>query len=296
MRKTKEGAPAVIRIKKAGWIYIALCIFMGVGAVNTANNLVYIIVAIMLGFMAVSGFFGVADMNRLRVEIGLPDEIYAGRVCPVSVRLVNGRRFLPAFLIRVHINSQEVLFPFTDTGGESIKFAEIVFAVRGRHTIRNVYVSTVFPFNFFIRYKDLEDTKDVIVFPAPLQCMSVYSDSRAGGQGEKDTNMKGFDSELMSIRGYTPGDSMRMIHWKATARTGSLKVKEMAALGAEPVIIEPDKLSGDLEKRLSCAAWLINSLMEKGAPVGLRTPERLYSPDVTLPHRLDMLKELALHD
>ncbi|QAR32841.1 DUF58 domain-containing protein [Geovibrio thiophilus] len=296
MKKKKQGAPSVIRIKKAGWIYIALCIFMGVGAVNTANNLVYIIVALMLGFMAVSGFFGVADMNRLRVEISLPDEIYAGRVCPVNVRLVNERRFLPAFLIRIHVRGQELLFPFTDTGGETVKFAETVFGSRGRHSIGGMYVSTVFPFNFFVRYKDLSNSADVIVFPAPVPCSSGFSDSKSGGQGERETDRKGFDSELMSIRNYSAGDSMRMIHWKATARTGSLKVKEVAALGAEPVIIDPDKFGGGTEQRLSCAVWLINSLMDKGAPVGLKTAEKLYPPDVTTPHRLKMLRELALYD
>ncbi|MCD8567854.1 MAG: DUF58 domain-containing protein [Geovibrio sp.] len=296
MKKKKQGAPSVIRIKKAGWIYIALCIFMGVGAVNTANNLVYIIVALMLGFMAVSGFFGVADMNRLRVEVGLPDEIYAGRVCPVSVRLVNERRFLPAFLIRVHVQDREIFFPFTDTGGQSVKFAEIIFPARGRHILSGMYVSTVFPFNFFTRYKDLTDSADVVVFPSLLPCISAYSGAKSGGQGENATDKKGFESELMSIRSYTAGDSMRMIHWKATARTGNLKVKEMTSLGAEPVIIEPEKLNGGTEQRLSCAAWLISSLMEKGAPVGLKTREKFFPPDVTPAHRLEMLRELALYD
>jgi hypothetical protein len=79
MKKEVKGAPTVIRIKKAGWIYIALCIFMGVGAVNTANNLVYIIVALMLAFMAVSGIFGAADIKHMEVSFGFPDEIFAGR-------------------------------------------------------------------------------------------------------------------------------------------------------------------------------------------------------------------------
>ena len=62
-KKQKKGAPTIVRIKKAGWIYIALCIFMGIGAINTANNLVYIIVALMLGFMAVSGFLTRSSTN-----------------------------------------------------------------------------------------------------------------------------------------------------------------------------------------------------------------------------------------
>lgn len=294
MKKALKGAPHVIKIKKAGWIYIALCIFMGVGAVNTANNLVYIIVAIMLGFMAVSGFFGAADMNRLRVEVGLPDEIYAGRIFPVSVRLVNGRCFLPAFLIRVHINGSDVLFPFTDAGKESVRFAELKLDKRGRAVLGGLYVSTVFPFNFFIRYKDLKDSFDVTVFPAPVPCGAVNAGSE--GSGGENRASKGLESELVSIRSYAAGDSMRLVHWKATARTGSLKVKELAPAGAEPVIIEPDRLEGDMEQRLSCAVWLVRELMSKGSPVGLRTAKVFYEPDTSDAHRLVMLRELALYD
>lgn len=44
-------------VPKAGFFYILLTIFLGVAAVNTANNLIYLVVSALLGFMGISGFF-----------------------------------------------------------------------------------------------------------------------------------------------------------------------------------------------------------------------------------------------
>jgi len=48
----------VIKINKAGYIYILLTILVGFSAVNTANNLVYIIASALLSYMLVSGISG----------------------------------------------------------------------------------------------------------------------------------------------------------------------------------------------------------------------------------------------
>ena len=69
----------MIKITKAGYFYISLTIILGFSAVNTANNLVYIIAAAMLSFMAVSGFFGRSNLRGISVAIDVPEEIYARR-------------------------------------------------------------------------------------------------------------------------------------------------------------------------------------------------------------------------
>ncbi|WP_022850563.1 DUF58 domain-containing protein [Limisalsivibrio acetivorans] len=298
-RVKKPGAPGVIRIKKAGWIYITLTIIMGFGAVNTANNLVYIIVAIMLGFMGVSGFFGVNNLKELEIELIFPDEVYAGRSTPVEVRLKNNRKFLPVFLIRIHVNDQNVLFPFVETGASDSRFMELNFERRGEVKLHDVWISSVFPFNFFIRFKNFDDDSkpSALVFPAPVSC-PVPADARwkREEKGETDSETRGFDSELLSIRDYISGDPLRYIHWKATARTGVVKVKELSALTVPPVIIDFSSIMGDLEHKLSCAVWIINGLSAKGTPVGLRMPSKTFPPVSGRTHRLSMLKELALYD
>src|SRR3972149_4703492 len=113
-----DTGPGVIKITKAGWFYVLLTIFLGVSGINTGNNLIYLIVAAFLSFMAVSGVFGKRNLSKIDVRIELPEEIYAGTSPPVKVILRNTRRFLPAFLMRVHVSGNEILFPFVEVKTE----------------------------------------------------------------------------------------------------------------------------------------------------------------------------------
>jgi uncharacterized protein (DUF58 family) len=282
-----------VKIKTVGWIFILLCILMGLGAVNTANNLIYIIVAFMLGIIAVSGIFGALNLKNLSLEVGFPKEIYAGSSFPVSIKLINGRRFFPVFLVRVYIDEQQVLFPFINSADASTKFIELQLDKRGNAVLENIYVSTVFPFNFLRRCKNLKDKFNFVVFPAPISDGLYYVKNGSLNDGH---SAKGLESELVSVRSYYTGDSMRLIHWKATARTDSLKVKELEYTGSEPVLIEIENLGGELESKLSHATWLIKHFIAKGIPVGLSTAKVYIAPDNSESHKLEMLEELALYD
>jgi hypothetical protein len=80
-----------------------LTLLLGISAINTGNNLIYLILAVLLSVLAVSGFFGKKNLMAVRVDLKVPDEVYAGIPTPVSVVVKNpGRRF-PAFLIRVYL-------------------------------------------------------------------------------------------------------------------------------------------------------------------------------------------------
>ena len=106
----------------------------------------------------------------------------------------------------------------------------------------------------------------------------------------------GYDADIVSIREYVRGDPIKYIHWKATARTGKLKTKEHSSLSYQPVVIEFEKVFiKDIEDRISCVAYTIVQLLKNNVPVGLRINGRMYPPDVTGIHRMNMLRELAVY-
>jgi uncharacterized protein (DUF58 family) len=89
---------------------------------------------------------------------------------------------------------------------------------------------------------------------------------------------------------------MKMIHWRLSAKYDELKVKEMKATSREPVIIDLNSLHGrDLEEKLSCAVYLINRLIRRNQPVGLKLLDRVISPKATREHRMRLLSELAVY-
>jgi uncharacterized protein (DUF58 family) len=287
----------VIKITKAGYLYIALTIVLGFAAVNTANNLVYIIAAALLSFMAVSGFFGKGNLNGISIGVDLPEEIYACRSVPIRVTLNNQRRFLPAFLIQVHLGDEKLLFPFVDTRQQASGFVQWAFPQRGEHSFSAISISSVFPFNFFTRYKHIATAHQCIVFPEPQRC-SLLDETETIQQhaGDHSSRRHGQEDDFIAVRNYVDGDPLKHINWKATARTDQLKTKQFAAPLVQPVILDFDSLSaGDLESKLSCVTYTINRLIKKNTPVGLRLQQQFFPPGINRSHKFRMLRELALY-
>ena len=145
---------------------------------------------------------------------------------------------------------------------------------------------------------------EVIVFPAAKKCSlaSLFSDEKRS-RGETTTDRTGYEAEILSIREYRYGDPKKYIHWKATARTGELKTKELSSLSHRPLIIDFDNLAiEDIEERISCVTYHIIRSFRLNIPVGLRIGSTVYgTPDsrggMGEPGsgKISMLKGLALY-
>lgn len=284
---------------------------MGISAVNTGNNLIYLIVSSLLAFMSISGFFGKRNLSKIDIDIECPHEIYANKEFPVKIKLKNSRNFLPVFLMDVKVKIdrqslvekeiiplQQAFFPFGDLQKESTKYINISFKKRGKYEIKDIYLCSVFPFNFFIRCKKLTKPFEFIVFPEPKKCESLsISERERQSKGEKLIDKTGFDSDMLSIREYIHGDPFKYINWKATAKTGELKTKELSSLAFQPVVINFEKSPiKNIEERLSCITYTVLQLLKKNIPVGLKIKDKFYKPNVSNSHKITILKELALYE
>ncbi|MCX7966224.1 MAG: DUF58 domain-containing protein [Syntrophorhabdaceae bacterium] len=288
----------MIKITRAGFLYILLTIFLGISAINTGNNLIYLIVAALLSFMGISGFFGKNNLFRIEIDIEFPQEIYAKNEFPLKVTLRNKKRVLPVFLMKVHINGKDAFFPYVDPKGTETRYINISFPKRGRYIIDHIYVYSVFPFNFFTRYRSLEKTFECIVFPPLKECslITLYEKNKRL-KGDRTSDSIGYDTDIVSIREYVYGDPLKYINWKATAKTGKLKTKELSSLVYRPVFINFDEvLISDLEERISCVAYTVLKLIKANMPVGLRIKDKTLMPDVSYNHKINILKELALYE
>ena len=274
-----------------------LTILIGFSAVNTGNNLIYIIASALLSYMLVSGAFGRRNLLNLEIELELPDEIFAGSEIPIGIRLINQRSFMPAFLIRVVIEQGHCLFPFTGAKAESKQFCSMQFNSRGEYRIGDIYISSVFPFNFFTRSRKLPHSFKLIILPKPQQCEAIHlHDRRTRLKGDASTLAIGYDSDIISIRDYTSGDPLKYISWKSTAKTGVLKTKELSAIDLQQLLLDFDRIAKkDLEHTLSCFTYLIIKFIRSNIPVGLVIAGDYYKPAVLKAHKIKMLRRLALY-
>jgi len=288
----------VIRVRRSGTIYILISIILGVIAVNSTNNLLYLTTTVLLGYMLGSGVAGRRNIRSAEVSFAFPDEIYAHVPCPVSVRVRNKNRFVSLFLIDVSLDGKSVFFGSVPPGHTESRTVFVTFPARGRRVVDDddVRLSSVYPFNFFVRWWPTGCQEDVTVFPYPLRCegKSIFVQD---ADESRDTGAPAGDTDVVGVRPYVEGDSMKRIHWKSSARTGKLKTRLYdGSASRSGRIIDLDRLLADeTERGLSMAAWTITESMKSGLALGMRCRDRVIPPAAGRSHKLGLLRCLALY-
>ncbi len=254
------------------------------------------IVSAMLSFIGISGFLGKINLSNLDVDITLPKEVYAKESIPVKVFLKNKKRFIPSFLIRIKILDKVSFITLIDRKSSKSTYVYLSFNDRGISFIREIYICSIFPFNFFVRCKPYKVNKKIIVFPSPKNCKQVQKDySGRKKAGNFSSNVKGYLGDILYIRDYNYADPIKYIHWKASAKTDTLKTKELSNDMSDPVIIDLDLFNGNIEQKISCATYLILKLYKRNIPFGLKLKNKLIKPEFSEKQKLRILRELALY-
>lgn len=96
-------------ITREGVAYLLLTMAIGIAALNTGNNLLFLVVAAMLAAVLVSGIASAMNLRNVELEVTLPGHIFAGRHVMARMILRVRRRLLPLF-------SATVLAPKTKSG------------------------------------------------------------------------------------------------------------------------------------------------------------------------------------
>ena len=247
--------------------------------------------------MALSGFFGKRNISKIDLNIELPEEIYASKEAMIKVTLINKKRFLPAFLLKVRIEGRFILYPYINPKDEISRYFKIAFPSRGMHKMGDIFICSVFPFNFFTRCIKGRSGKEIIVFPEPRECKLGFIYEGSIKRGDDYVEEKGYEGDLLSLRDYMPGDPIKYIHWKASAKTGQFKTKELSALVSRPPVIDVERLRGkDIEERLSFATYLILKHSRIGLPLIVRVKGKDFViGNEALSTKKEVFKELALY-
>jgi uncharacterized protein (DUF58 family) len=260
-------------VTRAGILYAISTVLIAVAALNTGNNLLYIVVAAMLAAIIVSGIASAAVLRELELDVFLPDHVFAKT--PVQGRLVlrNPRRWLPSFSIQVVPSKRKRVgkrwtiepatfpfpspkrqwfrlpdrrvrrvprttpwagifegaahFPYLAPKSELSAELELNFGRRGCYSEESFGLATRFPFAFLTKTRRLPLARLVLVYP-PVEPTEEFLRILPTITGEFETFVRGRGYDLYRIREYMPEDSARHVDWKATARSGSLKVREFS--------------------------------------------------------------------
>src|SRR6202023_2850731 len=88
-------------VTRAGMIYILISVVIGIAAINTGNNLLYVVVAALLSAILVSGIASALVLRSLTLDVHLPEHVFAARPMLARLLLRNASSWLPSFSVRV---------------------------------------------------------------------------------------------------------------------------------------------------------------------------------------------------
>jgi uncharacterized protein (DUF58 family) len=118
-------------------------------------------------------------------------------------------------------------FPFLPPQTEATADLELRFDRRGCYREDSFGLATCFPFAFLTKTRHVALRREVLVYPR-IEPSKEVLEVLPLVRGEWESFVRGRGSDLYRIREYLPEDSARHVDWKATAKSGSLKVREFA--------------------------------------------------------------------
>lgn len=282
-----------VRPTMAGVWFVLVLIGLLVGAVNTGNNLVYIVLATLLAVLIVNNLLAEWNLRGLAVRRVIPAEVYAGEAGDGSFILVNPKRFGAAWQVRVDevgAAGATARFASVPAGEEREEGARWTFPRRGVEPLRQVRITSEFPFGLVRRWRELEIPAEVLVYPTPERGV-VESGGVGLGEATSARATREGVAELAGMRPYEAGDPVKRIHWPTSARIGQPVVALRSTDASGEVVIHLED-GGEASIRRACGAVLLHT--RRGDAVGLRVGEEVVTPRAGASHRRRLLTTLAL--
>ena len=89
------------QVTRQGLIFFLTCLLVALAAFASANNLLFLILAVLLATLLVSDFVSRLSLAGLEVDFQLPNHICAGRKLMGRIVVRNTKNWMPSFSIHL---------------------------------------------------------------------------------------------------------------------------------------------------------------------------------------------------
>jgi uncharacterized protein (DUF58 family) len=308
------------KVTREGIVYIGGILVVALAALNTGNNLLFMVLACLMAGLLISGLLSRVVLGGIDVNLELPEHIFARRTILAVAELYNEKQMTPSFSISLvseaapqkkknatapalpQILDRPVYFPYIPHRQAVRQSVELTFPRRGVYRQNALGLRTKFPFGFLQKTRRVNSQIEVVVYPQ-IQPTEEFYEILPLVSGELESYQRGRGNDLYAIRDYQSNDSARHVDWKASAKMGALQVKEFAREDERRVMLVFDpyvdpaasdaKSAEQFERAVTLCAGLawhfheINSVIEFRS-AGFATP-RMSAAEVIY----DILRYLA---
>lgn len=279
------GTRRTYTVTREGWAFVVVTLLIGLAALNTSAQLLFLVFALMCSFWTLSAVLATSSLRGATIEREAPWTATAGRAVAVRLRARNAKRAGASRSLRVTdflengtagIEIGAAFFARVEAGGAEESEYRCVFPRRGQYRFRDVRIATRYPFGLIERTITRRLAREIVVLPPVVSVDRVLRAARVD-LGDQEVNVKGRGAGLFGIRTYQQGEPARDIHWRVTARTGVLMTREYETEEKRRASILLDNRAGtggsgeSFEHAVVLAGSVASHLLERGHQVELVT-------------------------
>ena len=291
------------RVRPSGFVFVIVFVLVQLAAINTGNNLLYLIAGAVVSFIVIGYFAALLNVRRLALGREAPSAVHRGENFAITHRLENRKRWFPAISIRVggfrEPPERGAFVEKVPAHGAAIVRLQMNLPARGVYELPPVSVASAFPFGLYERIYIYKAPATVVVYPR-VKAVRPTVLEQMHGTGETPRLRHGEGEEFFSLRDYVPGDDLRKIVWRVSARLNHLVVRELEPTTSRNVMICIDtrraqdaNFDEHFEDAMDLAASLAVSFLNRQYAVGVMTPDRKIGLGEANAHAITILDALA---
>lgn len=225
--------PRKLKFTREGKYYLGITLGVGFAAINTGNNLLYLLLGMLLSLIVVSGVMSDLSLRHLTVTRRLPARAQVGRAHLVEIEVYNHKKRIPSYAIEVEDlragqpADKRCFFLKISPSSAQVAAYRRTPARRGRDRHTGFRIATRFPFGLFEKSREIDAEGDLIIYPAvdPVRLPAEDAGRREGGTS---LSGRGGGDETYGLRPMREGDDPRDIYWKKSTLSDQLVLRERA--------------------------------------------------------------------
>ena len=239
------------------------------------------LVAVLCLLALLSGAVLLLDAGRVDARLELrPPSTIAGRRGHAVLRVTNrGRWALRDRVVAVPVRRGTetdrtlVRLPVLRRGRTHEQQIVLPATERGIVEVGPVGARRTDPLGLFVRHLRWTGAADLAVRPRTIEIESIAPGHVPDHDGTPSERVSMSDLAFHALREYVPGDDLRHVHWRSSARAGVLHVRQYHDTRRSSIVVVVDRdvaaypRAQDFELALSIAASVVVRLDEEGYAV-----------------------------
>ncbi len=225
--------PRKLKFTREGKYFLGITLGVGFAAINTGNNLLYLLLGMLLSLIVLSGVMSELSLRDLNVVRRLPTRAQVGRAHLVEIEVFNRKKRIPSYAIEVEDlragqpADKRCFFLKISPNSAQVAAYRRSPQRRGRDRHIGFRIATRFPFGLFEKSREVSCEGELIIYPAvdPLRLRTEEGGRRFGGTG---LSGRGSGDEVFGLRPMRDGDDPRDIYWRKSTLLDQLVLRERA--------------------------------------------------------------------